>query len=368
MLKSLFILSSSKISSFCYYDSIKGNGHLISPKLLENILEWCENEMIIPYILFQRKLLSLEYKKILSRFQHNKICFSVNDITNLNDILVLSSKNLKVKKSSYIKGFPKVSTIILRLYKSDLNNLKSIFISFWGQFDRFNLILSDLDSYSQEEIALYKSSIREIEKYLSGLDVLYMPEISFITDRIILNDMRNCNAGIDHITIASNGDLFLCPGFSTNRLFKIGTFTDTLQYKINDEKLLQIEYSPICSICDCFHCKRCHWLNYKGTLELNTPTYQQCVISHIERELSRNLMMSNKKYPINETLSIPISYLDPLDVVESRRINQPLDTFILRKQNNKIDDSLYLILNDLVAKFGAEQIDNTLKAIFYEKQ
>jgi CXXX repeat peptide maturase len=365
-LKSLLILASSNIPSFCYYNSVRKDYDLISPEFLEKILIWCKNEMILPQLLFDKKLHSPGYSKILNTYDHNKICFSYNDLSSKNDILVLSSDLFKKKNHFNNHENFKVSNIVLRLYKSDLNIFKTIFFTIWGKFDRLNLILLDLDSYDQQELKQYNAIIKEIEEILNKQDISVLPEISFLTDRIFLNSMRNCNAGTDHITIVSNGDVYLCPGFSNNTLYKIGSFQDTLQFVIPNERLLQLNYSPICSICDCFHCLRCYWLNYKGTLEINTPTYQQCHISHSERESSRNLMMSNENIPLNESLSNSIYYDDPLDIINSKRIDQPLDSFF-HDEKSSSDIYVYNSLKELVSKFGINLISNTLKTIFNEK-
>lgn len=366
MLKSLFILTSSGLPSFCYYNSTTSDNHLITPELLEGIFEWCKNEKLTPYLVFNRKLLSVKYRRILESFKHNKICFSAKDLTGVNDILVLSGEDFKRTKPDKEFKLSKVSNLVLRLHKSDLKNLKSIFFSLWGKFDRLNLILPDLDSYSQEDMDHYKNMIGEIEEFLSDPDISTFPEISFITDRIFLTDMRNCNAGTDHITVTSKGDLFICPGFSADPLSKIGSYSELPQLNIPNERLLELKYAPICSVCDCFHCKRCHWLNYKGTLEINTPTYQQCFSSHLEREASRKLMVSNENFPLNNSLAVALPYYDPLDVVESRRIDLPLDSFF-PDQNKKVDNSLYVTLKELVSKFGTDLISDTLKTIYNEK-
>ena len=53
----------------------------------------------------------------------------------------------------------------------------------------------------------------------------------------------------------------------------------------------------------------------KLTLEVNTPSHEQCVVSHLERNMSRDLL--EKIRNSNENLSgieIPaIDYLDPFD-------------------------------------------------------
>ena len=53
------------------------------------------------------------------------------------------------------------------------------------------------------------------------------------------------------------------------------------------------------------------WLNKETTLEVNTPSRQQCVCAHLERNASRDLI---EPLFIQDMVSIPeIEYLDPFE-------------------------------------------------------
>ncbi len=82
-----------------------------------------------------------------------------------------------------------------------------------------------------------------------------------------------------------------------------------------NERLYKLAYAPICRTCDAFQCKRCVWLNQKTTLEVNTPSHEQCVVAHLERNASRSLLDHIKNLGIIKTdKSIPvIDYLDPFE-------------------------------------------------------
>ena len=87
--------------------------------------------------------------------------------------------------------------------------------------------------------------------------------------------------------------------------------------EIPNQQLLRIENAPLCRICDAYHCNRCIWLNQKLTWDNNTPSRQQCVMAHIERNASRDL--SNKLKDagfVLENKIKEINYLDPFDVKE----------------------------------------------------
>ena len=83
--------------------------------------------------------------------------------------------------------------------------------------------------------------------------------------------------------------------------------------EIKNAQLYQLSHSPLCRICDCYHCKRCVWLNRKTTFEVNIPSHEQCVISHHERNTARDLQINTQLFD-NEIKEI--DYLDPFDVRE----------------------------------------------------
>lgn len=59
---------------------------------------------------------------------------------------------------------------------------------------------------------------------------------------------------------------------------------------IKNSQLYKLDYAPLCRQCDAYQCKRCIWLNRKMTYEVNTPSHEQCVMGHLERNASRNLL------------------------------------------------------------------------------
>ena len=151
-----------------------------------------------------------------------------------------------------------------------------------------------------------------------------------ITDRLQLTEMHNCEAGVGNITIAPNGKFYLCPAFYYDEQMGI---SNRMNYKTKDasrsvgdleqgidipnKQLLQLDHAPLCRICDAYHCNRCIWLNQKLTWDNNTPSHQQCVISHLERNASRDLQMKMQEigYKFENEIK-EINYLDPFDVKE----------------------------------------------------
>ncbi|MEE1222143.1 MAG: CXXX repeat peptide maturase, partial [Bacteroidaceae bacterium] len=76
-------------------------------------------------------------------------------------------------------------------------------------------------------------------------------------------------------------------------------------------------HAPICRHCDAYQCRRCVWLNRKTTYEVNTPGHEQCVVAHLERNASRELLNRIRRHgtflPANEEIK-EIDYLDPFNV------------------------------------------------------
>ena len=78
-----------------------------------------------------------------------------------------------------------------------------------------------------------------------------------------------------------------------------------------------MEYAPICRICDAYQCKRCIWLNRKMTLEVNTPSHEQCIMSHIERNTSKLLLdIINRDNTLIDNNIKEINYIDPFDRIK----------------------------------------------------
>ena len=102
------------------------------------------------------------------------------------------------------------------------------------------------------------------------------------------------------ITVAPNGMFYICPSFYYDERMGIDNL---MHYKhpssdryvgdlesglgISNSALLDLQHAPLCRNCDAFHCNRCVWLNQKLTLDINTPSHQQCVMSHVERNAGR---------------------------------------------------------------------------------
>ena len=196
-------------------------------------------------------------------------------------------------------------------------------------YDGFYIVSEKFKSFCDEQISDYKKALdvlvnAQMVQYKEGRE----PQINILTDRLQLTEMHNCGAGETNITIAPNGKFYLCPAFYydekmgiSNRLNhhkpsserSVGDLDTGLQ--IPNPQLLKLDHAPLCRICDAYHCNRCIWLNQKLTWDNNTPSHQQCVLAHLERNTSRELQlkMMNTGFKFEQPIE-EITYLDPFEV------------------------------------------------------
>jgi CXXX repeat peptide maturase len=226
--------------------------------------------------------------------------------------------------------------VVLRLSVAEFIERQYDIAILLPQAKRLNICLTDIENFKDEQIEDYKRALATLNAVLLNLyKSAKQPQFNLITDRLQLTEMHNCGAGDSNITIAPNGKFYLCPAFYydekmgiSNRLNhhkpsserSVGDLETGLQ--IPNPQLLKLDHAPLCRICDAYHCNRCIWLNQKLTWDNNTPSHQQCVIAHLERNAARDLLEKMKSLSTfdfeRSGLSTikQIDYLDPFEVRE----------------------------------------------------
>lgn len=208
---------------------------------------------------------------------------------------------------------------ILLLEKDQLGNLKD-YTQLLLSHDilRINIVVTDLLEWMPEHIQQYR------EVLVSLADIIYdcfkqrkQRSINVITDRLVLEKMNNCNAGLNHITLGPDGKLYLCPAFYYK---KQNLKLDEFDISKDLRAMLELENAPICFRCDAYQCQRCTYYNLLHTEELNIPGQKQCILTHIEREVSRNLqirLVNEQLLPQPDKKSIAkLSYNDPFNILK----------------------------------------------------
>lgn len=319
MLQYLIIQLDDTSTSYCCYKNGKKERHLISLEDMKaGILYGMKENLMIQYILPDYELPE-EYYEVLESIDHSKIASSKSFYASVADVVVLNGWD-----NEY--AFKNDGVYVLRVDKRTLFEKSAEIVKVLKECARLNIVITDVEKFSDADFDTYKSILycfsKELETlYVSGKS----PQLNLLTDRMMLDGMNNCNAGSDSITLAPDGWFYVCPAFYLaaddedyglgKSKVSVGSLSSGLDIK--NPQLYKLSHAPLCRNCDAYQCKRCVWLNRKTTYEVNTPSHEQCVVAHLERNASRALLMDIRKHgtflPDKEDIK-EISYLDPFDV------------------------------------------------------
>lgn len=312
MLKYLVIQLDDTATSFCHYSVSKTERKPISPDDLRSGVLFAMKENLNIQFVYPDYALPAEYGEIIESIDHVKIVSSLCKDAALKeaaDIVVFNGW-------SDIGGYPwsTEKAYVLRTSKADLFEKYAELAAILGKVGRLNVVITDVETFKNEDFETY----RQVLAALSGnIEKLYLdgksPQLNLLTDRMMLKAMNNCNAGDETITLAPDGKFYVCPAFYFEQAYSVGIPADGTDIK--NPQLYKLAYAPICRHCDAYQCKRCVWLNRKTTLEVNTPSHEQCVVAHLERNESRRLLENIRKIgEFMPEISIPeIDYSDPFD-------------------------------------------------------
>jgi CXXX repeat peptide maturase len=316
MLKYLVILLDDTSTSYCHYENEKSERRLIGLEDLKAGVIFAMKENLMIQFVYPDYELPEEYKEVIHSIDHSKIVPS--ESKELGDVIILNGW----KKVTNEELEPN-STYVLRSKKDDFFKNYHYLNNALDKVARLNIAITDIDSFSDSELENYKSIL---DTFVEELEQMYIagknPQLNLLTDRILLSAMNNCNAGWECVTLAPDGKFYVCPAFyqadcsttieqDTKSLGDLKTGLD-----IKNPQLYKLSHAPLCRNCDAYQCKRCIWLNRKTTLEVNTPSHEQCVMAHLERNASRSLLENISKYgEFMPNVEIKeINYLDPFDV------------------------------------------------------
>jgi CXXX repeat peptide maturase len=323
MISHLVVLVDRAATSFCYYDNPSFDSddrELISPSVLEDVVNYATQHALSVNFVYGRDPLPDAHERLIDQVPHVKLVPLALLSRYADAAVVLNSADLGTA-STMPDDIGR--NVVLRVDAPDVALLPEFVSRLDGKYGRLTLILRRLGEASDDQLEAYGSALNDVgktlvEKYLSNSAV----ELNAISDRLMLSRMRNCNPGIEHFTVSHEGGCYLCPAFCyTNDQEYLGGGIPAGPTWTN-RRLLSIESSPICRICDAWHCKRCLFLNKKSTLEINTPSRQQCVASHRERDVSRQvrewLVARDRAFGVFQFISHS-STLDPFERLDGER-------------------------------------------------
>lgn len=309
MLQYLVILLDDTSTSYCHYGVNKKEHRLIS---LDNLrkgirLGMVENLMI--QFVYPDYALPQEYLDVIDTIDHSNIK-PMSVLDNDTDIVVIDSWGYDASKL-------KDAVVALRTSWKQFNENHDKLKGLLAVVQRLNVVITDVERMSDSDREQYKAVLETLCK---DVEALYVdgksPQLNLLTDRMMLTAMNNCNAGDTTITLAPNGKFYTCPAFYyEDESNSVGDLDSGLDIK--NKQLYRLDHAPICRKCDAWQCRRCVWLNRKTTLEVNTPSHEQCVAAHLERNASRDLMLSLRSkgtfLPDKEEIK-ELTYLDPFEI------------------------------------------------------
>lgn len=320
MIKYLVILLDDTSVSYCHYENNKAERKLISLEDLKAGIFYAMKENMSIQFVYPDYELPAEYKDAINTIDHSSVKPYDGgvqaDVLVLNDIDELDNVEWR-QDTAYVLRVDKAK--LLASYQKIISALPKVM--------RLNVVLTDVETFTEDDFTTYKNILIEFVKavkteYIGERNV----QLNVLTDRIMLDTMNNCNAGVENITLAPDGRFYVCPGFYLagdeedyglgKAKFSVGDLKTGIDIK--NPQLYRLTHAPICRKCDAYQCKRCVWLNRKTTYEVNTPSHEQCVMAHLERNASRELLQSIREHGVfmPEKEIKEIDYLDPFNIVK----------------------------------------------------
>lgn len=314
--------------SYCHYQNDKVKHNLIPIDVLKDGIKYAMLENLTIQFVYPEYSLPEEYNDIIDTIDHCKIVPSTSidsKLRNEADVVVFSDWT-GMQFYPFIQG----QSYILRTSKLDFFDRFLFLKDVLSKVSKLNVVLTDIETFAEQDFKKYEEILTSLSSIVEQMFVDgKSPQLNLLTDRMVLAEMNNCNAGENNITLAPDGKFYVCPAFYNlptidgyertmgdicNKGYNIGNIYDGLDIK--NPQLYKLAYAPICRNCDAYQCKRCIWLNRKTTCEVNTPSHEQCVVAHLERNASRMLLNNIRKHgsflPEREEIKV-IDYLDPFD-------------------------------------------------------
>lgn len=310
MLTYLIILLDDTSTSYCHYDVAKTECRLISLDDLRAGILFAMKENLNIQFVYPNYELPTGYQELIESIDHIKIK-PESQICEADVIVLDNWRNCNLDA---LEGRTCIIRTNLENLKSHCDTVKKLL----ARVVRLNIVFTDIEMFNDNDIQTYQNILLCLGKYVLELYRKgHMVQLNTLTDRIMLSEMNNCNAGYNNVTLAPNGKFYLCPAFYYNNEQNCVGSPNT-GINIKNKQLLRLDHAPICRRCDSFQCKRCIWLNAKLTMDANTPSRQQCVIAHLERNASCYLLTELDKAGIkinNSQFIEEITELDPFNIV-----------------------------------------------------
>lgn len=309
MIKYLIVLLDDAGTSFCHYD-VPAVHRLIPIDVLKRGIGLALKENLEVQFVYPDTELPDGYEELIDEVDHIDIR-SVTDKRKA-DVRVCES----ILQFAEIEEFD-ADIYALRIPKGEFFRDWKCILPNLERVKRLNVTFTDDVKFTDGDAQTYMMALDEMADELCRMYVRGVrPQFNALTDRMMLTGMKNCGAGSDSITLASDGKFYPCPAFYYAGCGSSGDVETGID--LANPQLYRLDHAPLCRRCDAYQCRRCIWLNRKYTNEICVPSHGQCIAAHVERNASRRLLAMMKDAGVD--MSVPdipaISYLDPMDRIE----------------------------------------------------
>ncbi len=320
MIQYLVMLLDDTSVSFCHYQNDKKERNLMPIETLKAGIVYAMKENLNIQFVYPDYPLPKEYLEVIDGIDHTDI--KPARLGDGADVVVMDDINQVANAKDH--DFKQGVSYVLRLSKQELFEQVEDVCALLNKVERLNVVITDVETFTDADFERYSNVLRTLseeveELYVAGKAV----QLNLLTDRMMLDRMNNCSAGDTSVTLAPDGKFYVCPAFyladEEDGIGALHTSIGDLLYglDIKNPQLYKLDHAPLCRHCDAYQCRRCIWLNRKTTYEVNTPSHEQCVMAHLERNASRELLNAIRKHgtflPEQEEIK-EITYLDPFEV------------------------------------------------------
>lgn len=273
--KSLFILLAEDSVAYCAYKNSSHNSTTVSDAFLAEAVRYCRDHHFRPVFVHSRggARMCVPYAPHAVH-----IVSAASEGVQPGDIVVYDGTEQK--------AWP-CETSILTIGKELIPQLADVSRRVLNQASRVNMFLVDRGSLADSDALEYERQLRYASEYLiEFLRHGARKEISVITDRLGLEKPSNCGAGTESLTLAPNGNIYICPAFYySDPGSSVGSLTEPLNAYVLS--MCSRQKSPLCRDCNALACTNCHFDNLNRTQHLNVPGRMQCLTSKLELATSR---------------------------------------------------------------------------------
>jgi uncharacterized protein len=306
--KYIQIMLSDDITPHCSYRNWKNTDNVASEELVEKAIDFAEKNNFEPVLLGSAE-------EVKSKKLKDYISLTNSSISSANNksILIYDNNADSINEKS--------DTCIVLVKIENIENITGWVKKISTASNRINIVLENIEAWNTDATERYEKQLENLVDFIEGTYEQSNPvEINILTDRIYFDSHSSCTAGTKTFTLAPNGKFYICPAFYfENPDNSIGSLNEGIKNEYGS--LMEVENAPICNNCDAYQCKVCKYLNKKLTDEYNVPSKVQCIISHVERNKSKELQqrLISRGFISNENIIKAINYLDPLDNILMQR-------------------------------------------------